>query len=99
MHFLLNGRIGWRALFPAALATGFCLTGLAVFSLLLFSGSITSGQESYGSIGVVLVLLYYLIGAGVCLLLGAVFGQMWNESHQSPGSTGSDSETNATAAK
>jgi membrane protein len=99
VHFLLFGRIGWRALLPAALATGFCLTGLAVFSLLLFAGSITSGETSYGPIGVVLVLLYYLIGAGVCLLLGAVFGQMWNESHQPPGSTHSDSETNATAAK
>ena len=75
VHFLLHGRIGWRALLPAALATGFCLTGLAVFSLLLFSGSITSGEKSYGPIGVVLVLLYYLIGAGVCLLLGAVFGR------------------------
>jgi membrane protein len=91
VRFLLDGRIGWRALFPAALATGFCLTGLAVFSLLLFSGSITSGENSYGPIGVVLVLLYYLIGAGVCLLLGAVFGQMWNERHPSPGSARSDS--------
>ncbi len=99
MRFLLDGRIGWRALFPAALATGFCLTGLAVFSLLLFSGSIISGEKSYGPIGVVLVLLYYLIGAGVCLLLGAVFGQMWNESHQPPGSTRADSETNAPLAK
>ena len=99
MRFLLDGRIGWRALFPAALATGFCLTGLAVFSLLLFSGSITSGETSYGPIGVVLVLLYYLIGAGVCLLLGAVFGQMWNESHQPPGSARSDSQTNATLAE
>ena len=99
VHFLLHGRIGWRALFPAALATGFCLTGLAVFSLLLFSGSVISGEKSYGPIGVVLVLLYYLIGAGVCLLLGAVFGQMWNESHQPPGPTRSDSGTNATAAK
>ena len=99
MRFLLRGRIGWRALLPAALATGFCLTGLAVFSMLLFSGSITSGEKSYGPIGVVLVLLYYLIGAGVCLLLGAVFGQMWNESHQPPNPTRSDSGTNATAAK
>ena len=84
VHFLLSGRISWRALFPAALATGFCLTGLAVFSLLLFAGSIISGETSYGPIGVVLVLLYYLTGAGVCLLLGAVFGQMWNERHQPP---------------
>ena len=81
VRFLLDGRIGWRALLPAALATGFCLTGLAVFSALLFSGSVISGETSYGPIGVVLVLLYYLIGAGVCLLLGAVFGQMWNERH------------------
>jgi membrane protein len=99
MRFLLDGRIGWRALFPAALATGFCLTGLAVFSLLLFSGSVISGENSYGPIGVVLVLLYYLIGAGVCLLLGAVFGRTWNESHQPPGSTHSPSQTSATAAK
>jgi membrane protein len=99
VRFLLDGRIGWRALFPAALATGFCLTGLAVFSLLLFSGSITSGETSYGPIGVVLVLLYYLIGAGVCLLLGAVFGQMWNERHQPPHTARSDSQINATPAK
>jgi hypothetical protein len=91
VRFLLDGRIGWRALLPAALATGFCLTGLAVFSLLLFSGSVISGENSYGPIGVVLVLLYYLIGAGVCLLLGAVFGQMWSERHQPPGSTRLDS--------
>jgi membrane protein len=99
VHFLLDGRIGWRTLLPAALATGFCLTGLAVFSLLLFSGSVISGENSYGPIGVVLVLLYYLIGAGVCLLLGAVFGQMWSERHQSPRAARSHGETNATAAK
>jgi membrane protein len=99
MRFLLDGRIGWRALLPAALATGFCLTGLAVFSLLLFSGSIISGENSYGPIGVVLVLLYYLIGAGVCLLLGAAFGQTWNERHQPPGPMRSDSQADATAAE
>ncbi len=99
VHSLLNGKVGWRGLLPAALATGFCLTGLAVFSRLLFSGSVTSGDKSYGPIGVVLVLLYYLIGAGVCLLLGAAFGRTWNERHESPGSTRSDSQTNATLAK
>jgi membrane protein len=99
VHFLLFGRIGWRALFPAALATAFCLTGLAVFSLLLFSGSVTSGETSYGPIGVVLILLYYLIGAGVCLLLGAAFGREWNERHQSSHSTPSNTETDPTVTK
>ncbi len=99
LRFLLYGRVGWRALFPAALATGFCLTGLAVFSLLLFSGSVISGEKSYGPIGVVLVLLYYLTGAGVCLLLGAVFGRTWNERHQPSHAAPSDSETDAPAVK
>jgi uncharacterized BrkB/YihY/UPF0761 family membrane protein len=47
--------------------------------MMLFS--ITAGQTSYGPIGVVLVLMYFLIGAGVWLLLGAVFGQVWSERH------------------
>jgi hypothetical protein len=55
------------------------VTGLAVFSELLFSGQIVSGYNDYGRIGVVTVLLSYLIGFGVCLHLGAVVGRMWNE--------------------
>ena len=58
-----------------------------------------SGETSYGPIGVLLVLLYYLIGAGVCVLIGAVFGRTWNERRKPPGSARSDSEPNATAAK
>jgi hypothetical protein len=52
-----------------------------VFSALLFSGSITSGVSSYGPIGVVSALMSYLIGLGVCVHLGAVFGRMWNDRH------------------
>ena len=55
--------------------------------------------KSYGPIGVVTVLLSYLIGYGVCLHIGAVFGQMWSERHESPNSARSDSETSATLAK
>jgi membrane protein len=81
VHFLLRGRLGWRQIFPTAVATGFCLTGLAVFSALLFSGSITSGMKSYGPIGVVTALMSYFIGLGVCIHLGAVFGRMWVDRH------------------
>jgi membrane protein len=83
-HVLLLGRVGWRPLFPGAVATGVCVTGLAVFSALIFSGQITSSYDSYGSIGVVTVLLSYLIGFGVCLHLGAVAGQVWNERNTPP---------------
>jgi membrane protein len=84
LYLLLFGRVGWRQLFPAALATGVCLTGLGVFSALLFSAQIVSSHRDYGPIGVVTVLLSYLIGLGVCLHLGAVLGRMWNERHLQP---------------
>jgi hypothetical protein len=37
------------------------------------------GRESYGPAGVVLGITSYLIGFGVCLHLGAVFGKVWND--------------------
>jgi membrane protein len=81
VHVLLSGRIGWRRLFPTGLATAICLTGLSVFSALLFSNSIISDEKSYGSIGVMMVLLSYCIGLGVVIHIGAVFGRMWDERH------------------
>ena len=81
MHFLLLGKRSWRLLFPGALATALCVTGLSVFSSLLFSQSIISEDKNYGPIGVVMVVLEYCIGLGVCLHLGAVAGRMWNQRH------------------
>jgi len=40
---------------------------------------ITDGQRSYGPAGVVLALISFLVGFGVCLHAGAVFGRMWND--------------------
>jgi membrane protein len=78
-YMLLYRRVPLRRLLPAGVATGFCITGLGVFSSLVFSGQVTSGQESYGPAGVVLALISFLVGFGVCLHLGAVFGRMWND--------------------
>ena len=83
-HVLLLGRITWDRLFPAAVATATCVTGLGVVSTLLFSGQIVSSDTDYGSIGVVMVLLSYLIGLGVCIHLGAVAGRMWTERASEP---------------
>jgi membrane protein len=79
VHVLLRGRVGWKPLFPSAIATGICVTGLSVFSSLLFSNQIVSSQKSYGPIGVVMVLISYLTGLAVCLHLGAVIGRTWNQ--------------------
>jgi len=83
-HVLLLGRIAWRRLFPAGIATAVSVTGLGVFSALLFSGQIVSSDADYGPIGVVMVLLSYLIGLAVCQHLGAVAGRMWNERGSEP---------------
>jgi membrane protein len=80
-YVLLQRTVAWGFLFPTGLATGICVTGLSVFSALLFSQAVTSNQASYGPIGVVTVLLSYLIGLAVCIHLGAVLGRMWSEKH------------------
>jgi membrane protein len=82
-HILLLGRVRWGQLFPGAVATGVCVTGLSVFSAWLFSGQIVSSDRDYGSIGVVTVLMSYLIGYGVCLHIGAVAGRVWGERRHS----------------
>ena len=78
-HVLLLGRIAWGQLFPGAVATAVSVTGLGVFSAIVFSGQIVSSHRDYGPIGVLMVLLSYLIGLGVCIHLGAVAGRMWIE--------------------
>jgi membrane protein len=78
-YMLLYRQIPLRRLFPAGVATGICITGLGVVSSLVFSGQVTSGQRSYGPAGVVIALISFLVGFGVCLHAGAVFGRMWNE--------------------
>lgn len=80
-YFILFRKIPLRKLFPAGLATGAFISGLGVFSSFLFSGQVTSGEKTYGPAGVVLAIVSYLVGFGVCLHLGAVFGRVWNDWH------------------
>jgi uncharacterized BrkB/YihY/UPF0761 family membrane protein len=78
-YMLLYRRVPFRRLLAAGVATGTFITGLGVFSSLLFSGQITSGEKTYGPAGVVLALISFLVGFGVCLHGGAVFGRVWND--------------------
>ena len=80
-YMLLYRQIPLRRLLPAGVATGACLTGLGVVSSFTFSDQVTSGQRSYGPAGVVIALITFLVGFGVCLHAGAVFGRMWNDWH------------------
>ena len=79
IYMLLYRTVPLRRLFPAGVATGACITGLGIVSSFLFSDQVTSGQKTYGPAGVVIALITFLVGFGVCLHAGAVFGRMWNE--------------------
>jgi membrane protein len=81
---LSQGRLGVKAVLPGGVATAFCVTGLSVFSYLFFSSYLISNYNDYGGIGVVMVVLSYFIGLGVCIHLGAMFGAMWNDEHTRP---------------
>jgi membrane protein len=78
-YMLLYRQVALRTLLPAGVATGACLTGLGVVSAFFFSDQVTEGQQSYGPAGVVIALITFLVGYGMCLHAGAVFGRMWNE--------------------
>ena len=78
-YMLLYRQVPLRQMLPAGVATGACITGLGVVSAFFFSDQVTSGQRSYGPAGVVLALITFLVGFGVCLHAGAVLGRMWNE--------------------
>jgi membrane protein len=78
-YMLLYRQVPLRRLFPAGVATGACITGLGVVSSFFFSDQITSGQKTYGPAGVVLALITFLVGFGVCLHAGAVFGRLWSD--------------------
>ena len=81
LRLLLENRLSWRYLWPSAVATGLCWAGLALFSRFYFSQALVSSANTYGSIGVIFVLMTWLIACGVVIALGAVIGVVWRERH------------------
>jgi membrane protein len=82
MWLLLAGKLGWRELFPAALATGICWLGMVIFFRLTLSSTIASNYRKYGSAGVVFAIMTLLIAIGVVITLGALLGVAWRERHE-----------------
>src|SRR5262245_54131828 len=94
-YMLLYRQVPLRQMLPAGVATGACVTGLGIVSAFFFSDQVTSGQKSYGPAGVVIALITFLVGFGVCLHAGAVFGRMWNEWQDERAASASDAASSA----
>ena len=88
MRILLAGRISWRALFPAACATGVLYVAMQTVFSLVFSAMVISDEHTYGPIGTIFALLSYLIAIGVVVILGAVAGRAWHERSSGTSETG-----------
>jgi len=79
MHFLLAGRVRWRALLPSAIITGIFYGGLGVFSKFYFSETIISDSKTYGTIGAIFGIMTWFIAIGAVIILGAVAGAVWED--------------------
>lgn len=84
MWLLLAGKVGWRELFPSALATGICWFGMVLVFRLTLSSTIVSDYRKYGSAGVIFAIMTLLIAIGVVIMLGALLGLVWRERRQHP---------------
>ncbi|MGA4545078.1 ribonuclease BN [Uniformispora flossi] len=73
-YFLLGGRVPARFLSPGAIATIVGLVGLRLFSTLVFAPLIVSNAVTYGTVGTLLVVESWFIGAGFVVFGGALLG-------------------------
>ena len=77
--FLVGGRVSYLAAMPGAAATMVCLSGLRVFSGLVFEPLIARNAVSYGALGTVLIVQSWLIGAGWAVYGGQLFGRWFHD--------------------
>jgi membrane protein len=79
LHFLVGGRVSYLESLPGAVVTVFCLTGLRVFSGLVFQPLIARDAVTYGALGAVLIVQSWLIGVGWVVYGGQLFGRWFND--------------------
>lgn len=86
---LLAGRVGWRALVPTALLTSVAMTTISVGSVIYMPEAIGRSAAHYGTIGIAIALVSWLVGVGfaltACAGVGAVLGGERDEPAASAG--------------
>jgi membrane protein len=80
LRFLTGGRVSYLAAMPGAVAAMVGLSGLRVFSGLVFEPLIVSNAVSYGALGTVLIVQSWLIGVGWVLYGSQLFGRWFHDS-------------------
>jgi membrane protein len=79
LHFLVGGRVSYRAALPGAVATVAFLAGLRAFSALVFQPLIVGNAVTYGALGTVLIVQSWLIGVGWVIYGGQLSGRWFHD--------------------
>jgi membrane protein len=79
LRFLVGGRVSYLAAMPGAVVTILCLSGLRVFSILVFEPLIARNAVTYGALGTVLIVQSWLIGVGWVVYGGQLFGRWFHD--------------------
>jgi len=79
LRFLVGGRVSYLAAMPGAVATIVCLSGLRLFSGLVFEPLIARNAVTYGALGTVLIVQSWLIGVGWVVYGGQLFGRWFHD--------------------
>jgi membrane protein len=76
---LLSRRVHWQRLVPTALLTSVAMTAVSIGSVIYMPDAIEGSADRYGSIGIAIALVSWLVGIGfaltACAAVGAVLGE------------------------
>jgi membrane protein len=76
---LLARRVHWHQLLPTAILTSVAMTAFSIGSVIYMPEAIDTSASHYGSIGIAIALVSWLVGAGfaltACAAVGAVLGE------------------------
>lgn len=81
---LLDGRVRWRHLLPTALLTAIGMLALSVSSVVYMPEAIADSADRYGSIGIAISLVSWLVGTGFVLVFCAAIGAILGGETDSP---------------
>lgn len=91
-HWLLRGRVEWRALLPGAVVVAVLTTTMVKVSRLIMHGQISWQVHAYGLLGAVFVLSVWLMVLSAVILASVLFGALWVERRSDPKDVGTDDE-------
>jgi membrane protein len=83
-YVLLARRVPWRALVPSGLLTSLAMTAYSIGSVVYMPGAIDQSAARYGSIGIAIALVSWLVGVGFALTTSAAVGAVLGERYQRP---------------